>query len=352
MGRRPRLRVLIPLAAIGLVAVFALVGALTGGRQPASSSGAAPGRAAASQVSTGEASAAVPQPASADGSGAKARPAPGLPQRRRAARHRRRTPLPGAQRRPLAARRTRHAARDRRPHHGDDPGDGRLRDVERHRQRDAGRPSSPRPSTRKAAPETGGPLAPTGGGTPVRHPHRARARGELRRGAASASPRSATCRASSTSSEDVTSQYVDLQARLRHYRAVERRLVRFLAATGTIPQMLAVQDRIDRTQLTDRAAHGAAQVAARDDDLRHARRLPHEKGAHAAVAGHLRQLHRHASGVRCAVLGHGARVTGLVAHRRCCRSSSSSAPSALAAWYVTRRLRRGRRQPTPPSLPA
>ena len=29
----------------------------------------------------------------------------------------------------------------------------------------------------------------------------------------------------STSSEDVTSQYVDLQARLHHYRAVERRLV-------------------------------------------------------------------------------------------------------------------------------
>ena len=54
----------------------------------------------------------------------------------------------------------------------------------------------------------------------------------------------------STSSEDVTSQYVDLQARLRHYRAVERRLVGFLQETTTVNQMLAVQDRIDQVQLT------------------------------------------------------------------------------------------------------
>ena len=54
----------------------------------------------------------------------------------------------------------------------------------------------------------------------------------------------------STSREDVTSQYVDLQARLRHYRAVERRLVGFLQETTTVNQMLAVQDRIDKVQLT------------------------------------------------------------------------------------------------------
>lgn len=53
-----------------------------------------------------------------------------------------------------------------------------------------------------------------------------------------------------TSSDDVTTQYVDLQARLDHYRAVSRRLVRFLGATHTISQMLAVQDRIDNVQLT------------------------------------------------------------------------------------------------------
>ena len=54
----------------------------------------------------------------------------------------------------------------------------------------------------------------------------------------------------STSSEDVTSQYVDLRARLRHFRAVERRLVGFLDETTTVNQMLAIQDRIDQVQLT------------------------------------------------------------------------------------------------------
>ena len=54
----------------------------------------------------------------------------------------------------------------------------------------------------------------------------------------------------STSSEDVTSQFVDLQARLGHFRAVERRLVGFLQDTTTVNQMLAVQDRINEVQLT------------------------------------------------------------------------------------------------------
>ncbi len=53
----------------------------------------------------------------------------------------------------------------------------------------------------------------------------------------------------STSAEDVSDQMVDLEARLRHARAVERRLLRFLAATDTIREMLAVQDRLDQVQL-------------------------------------------------------------------------------------------------------
>jgi hypothetical protein len=52
-----------------------------------------------------------------------------------------------------------------------------------------------------------------------------------------------------TSTEDVTEQMVDLEARLRHARAVERRLLRFLEATATIREMLAVQDRLDQVQL-------------------------------------------------------------------------------------------------------
>lgn len=53
----------------------------------------------------------------------------------------------------------------------------------------------------------------------------------------------------STSAQDVSDQMVDLQARLRHARAVERRLLRFLEATDTIREMLAVQDRLDQVQL-------------------------------------------------------------------------------------------------------
>jgi hypothetical protein len=52
-----------------------------------------------------------------------------------------------------------------------------------------------------------------------------------------------------TSTEDVSDQMVDLQARLRHARAVERRLLRFLEASDTIREMLAVQDRLDQVQL-------------------------------------------------------------------------------------------------------
>jgi hypothetical protein len=53
-----------------------------------------------------------------------------------------------------------------------------------------------------------------------------------------------------SSSDDVTSQYVDLQARLDHYRAVEHRLLSFLSSATNVGQALAVQDRIDHTQLT------------------------------------------------------------------------------------------------------
>ena len=102
----------------------------------------------------------------------------------------------------------------------------------------------------------------------------------------------------STSSEDVTSQYVDLQARLRHYRAVERRLVRFLAATDNVNQMLAVQDRIDEVQMTIEQLSAPAQVAARDHHLRHPVGLPAREGhvsgggggSHVHVRRHVHEL--------------------------------------------------------------
>ncbi|HMK93087.1 MAG TPA: DUF4349 domain-containing protein, partial [Thermoleophilia bacterium] len=52
-----------------------------------------------------------------------------------------------------------------------------------------------------------------------------------------------------TSADDVTGQYVDLQARLAHERKVERRLLGFLSRATTVDQALAVQSRIDATEL-------------------------------------------------------------------------------------------------------
>jgi hypothetical protein len=52
-----------------------------------------------------------------------------------------------------------------------------------------------------------------------------------------------------TSTDDVTSQIVDLRARLRHYQAVEERLLSFLDKANTVGAALAVQDRIDQTQM-------------------------------------------------------------------------------------------------------
>ena len=153
----------------------------------------------------------------------------------------------------------------------------------------------------------------------------------------------------STSNEDVTSQYVDLQARLHHYQSVERRLVRFLSQTGTISQVLAVQDRIDRTQLT------IEQLSAELKSMRETTSYGTltvnltEKGRnHVVAATHTgftgRFLHS------AAVIGRGARVTGLWL--------AGALPFLLlfgaigaAAWYAARRLRRGRRQPAQPSLP-
>ncbi len=54
----------------------------------------------------------------------------------------------------------------------------------------------------------------------------------------------------STTTQDVTGQYVDLSARLAHYQAVEQRLLSFLARTTTVEEALAVQERIDSTELT------------------------------------------------------------------------------------------------------
>ena len=153
-----------------------------------------------------------------------------------------------------------------------------------------------------------------------------------------------------TSSEDVTSQYVDLQARLTHFRAVERRLVAFLSQTTTVSQMLAVQDRIDKVQLTieeltaqlksmqETTTYGTLSVYVSEKD-----RTPVTVHAGNTFGGTLRNS--------LDLLGRGVRVTALVV--------TAMLPWLLVfgvigavAWYVVRRVRRSRRQAAQPSAPA
>lgn len=49
--------------------------------------------------------------------------------------------------------------------------------------------------------------------------------------------------------QDVSQQYVDLEARERHLEAVERQLLTFLGKTQTIADALVVQDRLNQVQL-------------------------------------------------------------------------------------------------------
>lgn len=157
-------------------------------------------------------------------------------------------------------------------------------------------------------------------------------------------------RSASTSSEDVTSQYVDLQARLRHYRAVERRLVGFLQQTHTVNQMLAVQDRIDKVQLqieelsaqikslSETTTYGTLSVNVSERDR-------------PATAVHSSNSFGGTLGNSIELLGRGLRVTGLVL--------TALAPFLVvfgaigaAVWYVVRRARRGRRGAEPPAQTA
>ncbi len=51
------------------------------------------------------------------------------------------------------------------------------------------------------------------------------------------------------SGQDVSGEFVDLQARKRHLEAVESQLLGFLKRTRTVPEALAVQSRLDDVQL-------------------------------------------------------------------------------------------------------
>lgn len=149
----------------------------------------------------------------------------------------------------------------------------------------------------------------------------------------------------STSSEDVSEQYVDLRARLRHHRAIERRLLRFLAATGTIREMLLVQDRLDTVQLTmeqleaqltslsERATYATLTLSLQEKDVPEAGEIDQSDTFAGVLTTSLRLLTR---GARLLALGLTAALPWLAV----------AAAVGLAVWYALRWWRR-RRVPPP-----
>ena len=152
----------------------------------------------------------------------------------------------------------------------------------------------------------------------------------------------------STSSEDVTSQFVDLQARLRHFRAVERRLVGFLQETTTVNQMLVVQDRIDEVQLTIEEL--TAQLKSMREQTTYGTLSVYVSEKDASAAVHPGNTFGGTFWNSIGLLRDGARVTALVL-TALLPFVAVFGVTAVAVWYVVRRLRRSRRQTPQPTLP-
>jgi len=143
-----------------------------------------------------------------------------------------------------------------------------------------------------------------------------------------------------TSATDVTSRSVDLNARLAQARRVDRRLLGFLARATTVSEALAVQTRIDATELMVEELSGQLkalhqQVAYGTLAVSIAERAHHTAPAHrnsflAALSSSWRHL---TAGFAAIVVGFGV-VLPFVA---------LLAALALVAWYGARVAARWRR---------
>jgi hypothetical protein len=150
-----------------------------------------------------------------------------------------------------------------------------------------------------------------------------------------------------TSSDDVTSQVIDLRARLRHYQAVEERLLSFLARATTVSETLQVQDRIDRTQLTIEQLQGELkqvdqQVAYSMISITATEHAVHAKatvGTSTFTGSFWHSLK---------VIGHGARVT-FVALGAVLPFAVLLTALCAVTLLLGRRWARNRPQPLPPS---
>ena len=145
-----------------------------------------------------------------------------------------------------------------------------------------------------------------------------------------------------TSTSDVTSQYVDLSARLAQARRVDQRLLIFLARATTVTEALAVQNRIDATELQveeltgqlkavhEQVSYGTLTVSVGERAAHHAE--THRTGFLGALSTSWRHL---VSGFEAIVVGLGAVLPFAIL----------LAVLALAAWFAARAAVRLRHSP-------
>lgn len=143
-----------------------------------------------------------------------------------------------------------------------------------------------------------------------------------------------------TSAADVTGQYVDLHARLAQARRVDQRLLGFLARTNTVTEALAVQARIDATELTveqlagqakalrEQVSYGTLTVSVTERGAHHM--TSHHNGFIAALTASWRHI---VGGFETIVVGLGAILPFAVL----------LAVLAVAVWYAARTTGRLRR---------
>jgi hypothetical protein len=144
-----------------------------------------------------------------------------------------------------------------------------------------------------------------------------------------------------TNAADVTGQYVDLRARLAEARRVDQRLLGFLARTNTVTEALAVQARIDATELKveqlagqvkalhEQVSYGTLTVSVTERGAHHV--TSHRHGFVAALAASWRRI---VAGFEAIVIGLGAILPFAVL----------LAALAVAAWYAARTAGRLRRR--------
>jgi hypothetical protein len=144
-----------------------------------------------------------------------------------------------------------------------------------------------------------------------------------------------------TNAADVTGQYVDLRARLAQARRVDQRLLGFLARTNTVTEALAVQARIDATELKveqlagqvkalhEQVSYGTLTVSVTERGAHHV--TSHRRGFVAALAASWRHI---VAGFEAIVIGLGAILPFAVL----------LAALAVAAWYAARTAGRLRRR--------